>query len=42
MTIIAIQCEGIKIIPIFFVRLAKYMVFGVLQDFSEQFMCAMR
>ena len=34
-------CKSIQIIPIF-VRLAKNTYFGVLQNFSNQFTCAMR
>ena len=39
---IAIQCEWIKIIPIFSVRLAKIYFWGVPQNFSNYFICAMR
>ena len=39
----AVQCEWSKIIPILLVRSAKAIIFfGVLQNFSNLFLCAMR
>ena len=43
-TTIAVQCEWIKIILNFFCQIGKKynIFFGVLQNFRNQFMCAMR
>ena len=41
-TTIATQGEWIKITPIFFVEFAKNVFFGVLQNFTNWFMCAVR
>ena len=43
-TTTVIRCEGIKVIPIFFLsdRQKYNLIFGVPQNFSHQFMSAVR